>query len=123
MEKIGKVIATETRSVNVHMVLGPVLGIGREPRWVRVQETYGEDAYLVARNGVAIIKGMQGEDLTADDAVVAEPKHFGVHSMPLKGLNTGTVYIGEREARSHFLYVFEKAFTEAVSLYSHLVMV
>ncbi|PKQ63488.1 hypothetical protein BZG02_08930 [Labilibaculum filiforme] len=116
MEKVGKVIATETRSVNVHMVLGPVLGIGREPRWGRVQETYGEDAYLAARNGVAIIKGMQGDDLTADNAVVAEPKHFGVHSMPSKGLNTGTVYIGEREARSHFLYVFEKAFREAGAL-------
>lgn len=116
MEKVGKVIGTETRSVNVHMVLGPVLGIGREPRWGRVQETYGEDAYLAARNGVAIIKGLQGDDLTADDAVVAEPKHFGIHSIPAKGLNTGTVYIGEREARTHFLYVFEKAFKEAGAL-------
>ncbi|NOU59874.1 glycoside hydrolase family 3 N-terminal domain-containing protein [Marinifilum caeruleilacunae] len=116
MQKIGKVIGAETRSVGVHMVLSPVLGIGREPRWGRVQETYGEDAYLAARNGVAIIKGMQGEDLTANNTVVAEPKHFGIHSIPTKGLNTGTVYIGEREARSHFLYVFEKAFKEAGAL-------
>lgn len=116
MEKIGKAVAAETRSVGVHMVLSPVLGIGREPRWGRVQETYSEDAYLAARNGVAYINGLQGDDLTADDAVVAEPKHFGVHSIPTKGLNTGTVYIGEREARSHFLYVFEKAFKEAGAL-------
>jgi beta-glucosidase len=116
MGKIGKVIGAETRSVGVHMVLSPVLGIGREPRWGRVQETYGEDPYLAARNGVAFIKGMQGNDLTQDDAVVAEPKHFGIHSIPEGGKNTAPVYIGEREARSNFLYVFEKAFKEAGAL-------
>jgi len=116
MEKIGKAVGAETRSVGVHMVLAPVLGLGREPRWGRVQETYSEDAYLAAQNGVGYIKGLQGDDLKNDDAVVAEPKHFGIHSIPAKGLNTGTVYIGEREARSHFLYVFEKAFKEAGAL-------
>ena len=116
MEKIGKVVGSETRAVGGHMVLAPTLGLGREPRWGRVQETYGEDAYLAARNGVAIIKGMQGEDLTQNDAIVSEPKHFGIHSIPEGGKNTAPVYIGEREARSNFLYVFEKAFTEAGAL-------
>ena len=116
MKKIGGAIGAEARSVGVHMVLSPVLGIGREPRWGRVQETYGEDPYLAARNGVAIIKGMQGDDLTADDAIVAEPKHFGIHSIPQAGKNTAPIFIGEREARTNFLYVFEKAFTEAGAL-------
>ncbi|WP_082026700.1 glycoside hydrolase family 3 N-terminal domain-containing protein [Flammeovirga sp. OC4] len=116
MDKIGHAVARETRSVGVHMVLSPVLGIGREPRWGRVQETFGEDPYLAARNGVAVIKGMQGDDLTKDDAIVAEPKHFGIHSIPEGGSNTSPVYIGEREARSNFLYVFEKAFMEAEAL-------
>jgi beta-glucosidase len=116
MKKIGNAIGAEARSVGVSMVLAPTLGIGREPRWGRVQETYGEDSYHAARNAVAIIKGMQGEDLTADDAIVAEPKHFGIHSIPEGGKNTSPVYIGEREARTHFLYVFEKAFTEAGAL-------
>ncbi|WP_145957601.1 glycoside hydrolase family 3 N-terminal domain-containing protein [Labilibaculum antarcticum] len=116
MEKIGNAVGAETRSVGVHMVLSPVLGIGREPRWGRVQETYGEDAYLAARNGVAYINGLQGDDLTQDDAVAAEPKHFGIHSIPEGGKNTAPVYIGEREARSNFLYVFEKAFVEAGAL-------
>jgi beta-glucosidase len=115
-EKIGNAIGSETRSVGVHMVLAPVLGISREPRWGRVQETYGEDPYLAARYGVAMVKGMQADDLTADDAVVAEPKHFGIHSIPEGGKNAGPVYIGERQARSHFLYVFEKAFREAGAL-------
>ena len=116
MKKIGNAIGAEARSVGVTMVLGPTLGIGREPRWGRVQETYGEDPYLAARNGVMIIKGMQGDDLTADDAIVSEPKHFGIHSIPEGGKNTAPVYIGEREARTNFLYVFEKAFVEAEAL-------
>ncbi|MCU4177038.1 glycoside hydrolase family 3 N-terminal domain-containing protein [Carboxylicivirga sp. N1Y90] len=116
MERIGKAVGKETRSVGVHMVLAPVLGIGREPRWGRVQETYGEDPFLAARSGVGYIKGLQGDDLKNDDAVVAEPKHFGIHSMPAGGKNTAPVYVGEREARSNFLYVFEKAFMEAGAL-------
>ena len=116
IEKIGKVIGTETRSSGVHFGLSPVLGIGREPRWGRIQETFGEDPYLAARSGVAMIKGMQGDNLSDDDAIVAEPKHFGVHSIPEGGKNTSPVYIGEREARSNFLYVFEKAFKEAGAL-------
>ncbi|UII74773.1 glycoside hydrolase family 3 C-terminal domain-containing protein [Flagellimonas sp. HMM57] len=116
MEKIGKVIGSEARSVGVHLALAPTLGLGREPRWGRVQETYGEDPYLAARKGVAIIKGMQGDDLSDDDAIVAEPKHFGIHSIPEGGKNTAPVYIGEREARSNFLYVFEKAYKEAGAL-------
>ena len=116
MEKVGKVIGSETRAVGVHMVLAPTLGIGREPRWGRVQETYGEDPYLAARKGVAIISGMQGEDIKNDDAIISEPKHFGIHSIPEGGKNTAPVYIGEREARSNFLYVFEKAFKETGAL-------
>ncbi|TRX60063.1 beta-glucosidase [Fulvivirga sp. M361] len=116
MEKIGKVIGSEARCVGVHLVLAPTLGLGREPRWGRVQETYGEDPYLAARSGVAIIRGMQGDNLSDDDAIVAEPKHFGIHSIPEGGKNTAPVYIGEREARGNFLYVFEKAFTEAGAL-------
>lgn len=116
MEKIGGVIGAEARAVGVHLVLAPTLGLGREPRWGRVQETYGEDPYLAARKGVAIIKGMQGEDLSHDNAIVAEPKHFGIHSIPEGGKNTAPVYIGEREARGNFLYVFEKAFKEAGAL-------
>ncbi len=56
-----------------------------------------------------MVKGFQGTSLDREDAVVAEPKHFGVHSIPEAGSNTSPVNIGEREARSTFLNVFEKA--------------
>ena len=110
--QMGRAVATEARSKGVHMLLAPVLGIAREPRWGRTEETYGEDSYLASEIGVSYIKGLQGNKLSDHDAVVSEPKHFAVHSAPAGGRNTSPVFIGEREARSAFLPVFEKAVKE-----------
>jgi beta-glucosidase len=112
VRRVGHVIATETRAHGVEMILGPNLDLARDPRWGRVEETYGEDPYLNAANGVAMVKGLQGSSLDRSDAVIAEPKHFAVHSIPEGGSNTAPVNMGEREARSSFLYVFEKAVRE-----------
>ncbi len=112
VRKVGHVIATETRSHGVDMILGPVLCLARDPRWGRTEETYGEDPYLDARNGVAMVEGLQGGGLDRPDAVIAEPKHFATHGIPEGGSNTAPVNMGERENRSSFLYVFEKAIRE-----------
>ena len=112
VHKAGRIIATEVRAHGVNMILGPVLCLPRDPRWGRVEETYGEDPYLAAANGVAMVKGLQGDKLSDADAVISEPKHFAVHGIPEAGSNTAPVNIGEREARSSFLYVFEKAVKE-----------
>ena len=112
VRQAGRVIATETRAHGVDMILGPVLDLARDPRWGRTEETYGEDPYLNARNGVAMVEGLQGRSLSDPDAVIAEPKHFAVHSVPEGGSNTAPVNMGEREARSSFLYVFERAVRE-----------
>ncbi|GHT73563.1 glucan 1,4-alpha-glucosidase [Bacteroidia bacterium] len=109
---IGRVIATEARAHGIHFLLNPNLDLAREPRWGRTEETYGEDVYLNSRMAVNMVKGMQGNDLRDNNTVVAEPKHFGIHGIPEGGSNTGPVFIGEREARSTHLYVFEKAVTE-----------
>ncbi len=109
MQKIGRVIGTEARAHGVHFVLSPVLGLAREPRWGRVEETYGEDPYLVAQTGLAMVKGMQGKSLKDQNTVVSEPKHYAIHSAPEGGINTASVRIGEREARETFLYPFETA--------------
>lgn len=110
---IGRAIATEARAHGVHFVLGPNLDLARDIRWGRAEETFGEDTYLSSRYAVNLIKGLQGENLSDDNAVAAEPKHFGIHGIPEGGSNTAPVFIGEREARSTHLYVFEKAITEA----------
>lgn len=112
VRKIGQVIAAESRSHGIHFILAPVLDLARDARWGRVEETFGEDPYLVAANGTAIVRGMQGEDLSLPGSVVAEPKHFAVHSIPEAGSNIANVLVGEREARSTFLVPFEKAVRE-----------
>ena len=66
------------------MILGPVLCLPHDPRWGRVEETYGEDPYLDALNGVAMVKGLQGKSLNDNNAVIAEPKHFSSLTHPLK---------------------------------------
>jgi beta-glucosidase len=113
---IGRAIATETRAHGVDMILGPVLCLPRDPRWGRVEETYGEDPYLAAQNGVAMVKGLQGKNVGDDNAVIAEPKHFAIHGIPEAGSNTSPVFMSEREGRTSFLYVFEKAVREGGAL-------
>ena len=116
MTKVGQVIGTEARAHGVHYGLGPVLGVGREPRWGRVAETFGEDAYLAGEIGLAMITGMQGDTLASDRAIIAEPKHFAVHSYPQAGGNSSPVIVGERTAREDFLPVFEKAYIKGGAL-------
>jgi beta-glucosidase len=113
IRKMGHVVGAEARAHGIHLILGPNLDLAREPRWGRVEETFGEDTYLSSRMAVNMIKGMQGSSLKDVDAVIAEPKHFGVHGIPENGSNLSPVYIGEREMRSNHLYIFEKAVKEA----------
>jgi beta-glucosidase len=116
VREIGAAIAAETRAHGVHMVLAPVLGLARDPRWGRTEETYGEDPHLDAQIGLAMVRGLQGEDLASDHSVIAEPKHFGMHSVPESGSNTAPVSLGEREERESFLPVFETAVRQGGAL-------
>ncbi|KUJ60401.1 glycoside hydrolase family 3 [Flavobacteriaceae bacterium CRH] len=116
MDKVGKVIGAEARAHGVHFGFGPNLDIGREPRWGRVAETFGEDAFLSSEIGLAMIKGMQGDDLKSDRSIIAEPKHFAVHGIPEGGGNSSPALVGVREARQDFLPTFEKAFTKGGAL-------
>ena len=113
VHSIGRAIATEARAHGIHFVLGPNLDLARDIRWGRVEETFGEDVYFTSRMAVNLIKGLQGDNLSDNNAVVSEPKHFALHGSPENGSNESPVSIGEREARSTGLYVFEKAVKEA----------
>jgi beta-glucosidase len=110
--KTAESIAAEARANGVDMILAPVLDVARDPRWGRVEEDFGEDPYLTGRMGFAYVRGAQGESLSSDHSVVAEPKHFAGHGSPEGGTNTSPVHIGERELRSVMLKSFEPAFRE-----------
>ncbi|CAD0005438.1 glycoside hydrolase family 3 N-terminal domain-containing protein [Flavobacterium salmonis] len=116
IDKVGKVIATEARAHGVHFGLGPNLDLGREPRWGRVAETFGEDAFLNSEIGLAFIKGLQGDDLKSDRSIIAEPKHFAVHGIPQAGGNSSPILVGERSAREDHLPSFQKAFMKGGAL-------
>lgn len=109
---VGAAIAREARSRGIHLAFSPVLDIARDPRWGRVEETYGEDPYLTSRIGVAMVEGMQGEKLNTDYSMVAEPKHFGAHAASQGGLNMYGVSLGERELRQSHLSTFKDAVME-----------
>jgi beta-glucosidase len=115
-QQTGGVIAEETRSTGVDMILAPVLDLAREPRWGRVEEDFGEDPYLTGQVGLAYVRGAQGENLASDHSVIAEPKHFAAHGSPEGGTNTSPVHIGERELRMVMLRGFEPAFREGHAL-------
>ena len=106
--------ADEMASSGVNQAFTPVLDLGRDPRWGRTEETYGEDPYLVSRMGVAAIEGLQGTNWKIDrHHVMATMKHFAAHGQPESGTNTAPVNISERELRETFLVPFEAAVKEA----------
>ncbi|MEA2175352.1 MAG: beta-glucosidase [Blastocatellia bacterium] len=111
---IFTVAALEARTRGTHQVLAPVLDLGREPRWGRTEETYGEDPYLVSRMAVAAVKGFQGTGPNVDNHhVIATLKHFAGHGQPESGTNIGPANYSERILREQFLYPFQVAVTEA----------
>jgi beta-glucosidase len=105
----------EVRSKGAHQCLTPVLDLGREPRWGRTEETYGEDPYLVTKMSSAAIIGMQGGATGIIDGqhVIATAKHFAAHGQPESGTNTGPVNVSESILRDAFFVPFEHAVRDA----------
>lgn len=109
--EVNRVIAEETRVRGVHQVLSPIMDVARDPRWGRIEETMGEDPYLIAELGVAQVKGLQGEDGENIPAnrVIATLKHLAGHGEPTGGLNIAPTPTGERGLKEIFLPPFEAA--------------
>jgi len=112
-KEVGHAIAAETRSLGIHEILAPNLDLAREPRWGRVEETFGEDTYLSSQMAYAIVTGEQGADISALDAVMAEPKHYCVHGIPEAGTNCSPARAGIREIETAYLPVFEAGIKKA----------
>ncbi len=108
-QRTAAAIASEARATGVGMILAPVLDLAREPRWGRVEEDFGEDPYLTGQMGLAYVRGAQGDSLSTDHTLVAEPKHFAGHGSPEGGTNMSPLHMGERELRMTMLRGFEPA--------------
>ena len=109
-ERLFTMTALEARLRGAHQALTPVVDVARDPRWGRVEETYGEDPYLVSRMGIAAVRGFQGDATFQDKTrVIATLKHFAAHGQPESGMNCAPVNVSERLLRETFLYTFEQA--------------
>lgn len=111
MHEVSSVIAREVRARGVHLVLSPVVDIVRDPRWGRIEETFGEDPYLVSEMGVAAVEGLQGRgkfEKLASDKVFATLKHMTGHGQPASGNNVSPAQISERELRENFFPPFRR---------------
>lgn len=113
VSRVFTAAAAEVRSRGGHHVAGPNLDLGREPRWGRTEETYGEDPYLVSRMTVSAIQALQGDRSFKDKAhVMTTMKHFAAHGQPEGGTNIAPPAVSERLLRDVFLRPFETAVKE-----------
>jgi beta-glucosidase len=113
VERVFTVVAREVRSRGAQQVLAPVVDVARDPRWGRIEETYGEDPYLISRLGLAAVRGFQGGGKTIPaDRVIATLKHLAGHGQPESGTNVGPANVGERTLRDVFFYPFEVGIKE-----------
>lgn len=110
LTRVFTVAAREMRARGVQMVLAPVVDVARDPRWGRIEETYGEDPYLVGQLGIAAVRGFQGDALPlAPGKVFATLKHMTGHGQPEGGTNVGPASISERTLREVFFPPFAAA--------------
>jgi beta-glucosidase len=114
VESLFTMTALEARLRGAHQALTPVVDVAREPRWGRVEETYGEDPYLVSRLGIAAVRGFQGDRNFRDKRhLLATLKHFVGHGQPESGMNCAPSNVSLRVLRETFLYTFREALREA----------
>lgn len=114
VEQVYEVTAREMRVRGARLALTPVVDVARDPRWGRIEETYGEDPYLVSEMGLASVRGFQGPSLPlAEGRVFATLKHMTGHGQPESGTNIGPANISERILREIFFPPFERAVQEA----------
>jgi len=112
VQRLYGMTAGEARVRGTHQALTPVLDVVRDPRWGRVEETYGEDPYLAGRMGVAAVRGFQGDGTFSDGKhILATLKHLVAHGQPEGGMNCAPANVSLRELRDVFLAPFREAVT------------
>lgn len=110
--QMGRAIAAEARAYGVHETFSPVMDLTRDPRYGRVEESFGEDTYLCGEFAREIVKGMQGDSLDRPDTIAAEPKHYVGYGTPVAGLNCAPSAMGRHDIFAWCLPVFEEAFVK-----------
>ncbi|MGI6878137.1 glycoside hydrolase family 3 N-terminal domain-containing protein [Microbacterium sp. gxy059] len=108
VERVARATAVEVAATGVHWTFSPVLCIARDLRWGRVNETFGEDPFLIGEYASAMVRGYQGDGLADETAVLATAKHFAAYSETQGGRDASEADISHRKMRSWFLPPFER---------------
>jgi len=103
IEQVGQVIGSELMAQGGTIGYGPVIDLSREPRWSRVEETYGEDVYLTSQMASAMVRG------TSSKGVISTLKHFVAYGIPEGGHNGSPSHIGLRDLEENVLPTFQTA--------------
>jgi len=103
IRQVGEVIGDELTAVGGLIGYGPVIDLSREPRWSRVEETYGEDVYLTSQMASALVRG------TSSKGVISTLKHFVAYGVPEGGHNGSPSIIGKRDLEENVLPTFQSA--------------
>lgn len=117
IEQLYAMTAEEARVRGTHQALTPVVDVARDPRWGRVEETFGEDPYLVTQLGIASVRGFQGDaHFKNKKHVIATLKHFAAHGQPESGMNCAPTNISLRVLRETFLMPFKECLQKAKAI-------
>lgn len=107
MEQVGRAVAEELRAVGAYIAYGPVIDLAREPRWSRVEETYGEDPCLTSAMSAGLVRGMSPLHNGWDKGVISTLKHFVAYGVPAGGHNGNPSVIGPRDLYENVLPTFK----------------
>ena len=109
IEQMGRAVAKEARAQGAHIGYGPVLDLARDPRWSRVEETYGEDPFLIGKMGEALVRGFQGDNFNPGESLLSTLKHFASYGWTEGGHNGASAHVGMREMEEAILPPFREA--------------
>ncbi|MGC9364909.1 MAG: glycoside hydrolase family 3 N-terminal domain-containing protein [Fidelibacterota bacterium] len=115
VRRSAEITAREVRACGIPWNFNPVLGVGRQPLWPRLFETFGEDVFLVSVLGEGYIKGLQGADFSASDRVAGCAKHYLGDSFPFSGKDRTPAWIPERMLRELFVPPYRAAVNAGVA--------
>ncbi len=117
IEEAGRITARDVRATGIHWTFSPVLGVARDLRWGRINETFGEDTWLVAELGAALIRGYQGSGTEDPERVLACAKHFAGYCETQGGRDSSEADLSKRKLLSIFLPTFERAAREGCATF------
>jgi len=108
-ESAARIAAVEASAAGLHWTFAPMVDVARDPRWGRIVEGAGEDAFLGSAFAAAQVRGFQGAGLSAADTIMAGTKHFGAYGAAEGGRDYADADISERTLREAYLPPFEAA--------------